>query len=173
MNLLRYCFAVRQANENWVRKLQISDDTINFRTLLIQKLESSVKATKFGRQVVYSFPSQISKFRVLLHFADVTARRHSLAIAWSMFGHTYTFCLVAVHFTSYRKVCTCTRAWLGVWSNECCTWALQCSVVQEYLSSEAIWNHDSRYWKYLSSTSMYNKSDIYWYSYPNHGSMKW
>ena len=36
---------------------------------------------------------------------------------------TYTFCLVAVHFTSYRKVCTCTKAWLGVRSNECCTWA--------------------------------------------------
>ena len=41
--VLRYCFAVQQANENCVRKLQISDDTINSRTLLIQKVESSVK----------------------------------------------------------------------------------------------------------------------------------
>ena len=31
----------------------------------------------------------------------------------------------AIHFTSYRKVCTCTRAWLGVRSNECYTWAWQ------------------------------------------------
>ena len=35
MNLLRYRIAVLQANETSVRKLQISDDTINFRTLLI------------------------------------------------------------------------------------------------------------------------------------------
>ena len=39
------------------------------------------RATKFGREVLLSFPSQSSKFRVLLHFADVIARRHSQAIA--------------------------------------------------------------------------------------------
>ena len=37
--------------------------------------------TKFSREVLLSFPSQSSKFRVLLHFADVIARRHSQAIA--------------------------------------------------------------------------------------------
>ena len=47
--VLRYCFAVQQANENCVRKLQISDDTINSRTLLIQKLESSVKQGRIQR----------------------------------------------------------------------------------------------------------------------------
>ena len=39
MNLLRCRFAMLQVNEVSVRKLQTSDDTINFRTL---KLESSV-----------------------------------------------------------------------------------------------------------------------------------
>ena len=42
MNLLRYRFVILQANKISVRKVQISDDTINFRTLLIQKLESNV-----------------------------------------------------------------------------------------------------------------------------------
>ena len=39
------------------------------------------KTTKFGRQVFLSFPPQSSKFRVLQHFADVIARRHSQAVA--------------------------------------------------------------------------------------------
>ena len=35
MNLLQYRFVVLQANEISIQKLQISDDTIIFRTLLI------------------------------------------------------------------------------------------------------------------------------------------
>ena len=55
MALLWYCFTLLQASENCIRKLQILDDTINFRTLLIQMLESSVKPQNLvGR---YSCPS--------------------------------------------------------------------------------------------------------------------
>ena len=39
------------------------------------------KATKLGRQVLLSFPLQTSRFRVLLHFADVIAGHHLPAIA--------------------------------------------------------------------------------------------
>jgi len=35
MNLLQYCFMVLQANEISIRKLQISDDTINSWALLV------------------------------------------------------------------------------------------------------------------------------------------
>ena len=59
------------------------------------------KATKLSSQVLLSFPSQRSKFRALLHFADVIARRHSQAIAWSMFRHTWTGFIQ--HLASYHS----------------------------------------------------------------------
>ena len=90
MNLLRYRIVVLKANESSVRKLQNSDDTINFRTLLIYKLESSVELPNLVCKYSYPSPSQSSKFWVLLPFADSITRRHSQAITWSMFGHTRT-----------------------------------------------------------------------------------
>ena len=59
------------------------------------------KATKFGRQVLLSFSSQSSKFQVLLHFANLIARRHSLSIVWSMFEHTWTEFIQ--HLPSYQS----------------------------------------------------------------------
>ena len=61
-----------------------------FSDLAYTEAGEQCNATKSSRQVLLSFPSQSSKFRVLLHFADVIARRHSQAITWSMFGHTWT-----------------------------------------------------------------------------------
>ena len=51
-----------------------------FSDLAYTEAGEQCKATKFGRQVLLSFPSHSSKFRVLLHFADAIARRHSQAI---------------------------------------------------------------------------------------------
>ena len=66
-----------QANEISVRKLRRYDQFLDF--CLIEAGEQR-KATKFGRQVLLSFPSQSSKCWVLLHFANIIARRHSQAI---------------------------------------------------------------------------------------------
>ena len=55
------CFAIQQANEISVRKLQISDGTINFRTLHVIEAGEQRKATKFGRQVLLSSCYYIGK----------------------------------------------------------------------------------------------------------------
>ena len=62
MNLLRYCFVVLQANEDCIHKLQISNDTINFRTLLIQNLESSVKPPNLVGRYFYPSPHKAPNF---------------------------------------------------------------------------------------------------------------
>ena len=91
MNLLRYRFAIIQ-----VKRLSEHPKTADFRrynqfsdVAYIEAGEQR-RATKFGLQVLLSFPSQSSKFWVLLPFADRIARRHSQAIACSMFRHTRT-----------------------------------------------------------------------------------
>ena len=82
MNLLRYRFAILQVNEVSVRKLQISDDTRDqFSDFAYIEAGEQRRATKFGMQVLLSFPSQSSKFWVLLRFAGIIARHHSQAIA--------------------------------------------------------------------------------------------
>ena len=62
-------FAILQADKVGIRKLQFSNDTINFRTLHVMEageqrrvhvMEAGEqrRVTKFGREVLLSFPSQ-------------------------------------------------------------------------------------------------------------------
>ena len=84
-------------NENCVRDFGRYDQFSDF---AYTEAGEQCKATKLGRQVLLSFPSQTSKFRVLLHFADVIAGHHLPAIPWSMFGHTWTEFIQ--HLASYQ-----------------------------------------------------------------------
>ena len=62
MNLQRYCFEILRANETSVRKLQFSDDTINFRTLLIPKLERSVELPNLVGRYSHPSPHKVPNF---------------------------------------------------------------------------------------------------------------